>query len=315
MPLGITLPLVKPKVYDFSMTNTIIRCGRKGYYQYGLHRASVGTNFAIQYGVGYHKFRETIEQLWLKQKEKLDFDIRIIRDKKFQTVVFQHGWNECTKDWKEPPLGHKHDFLTKNRLASACDQAFETWTHEKQSSRYEVLFTEQAFDLALPSGRRYGGRFDQVLEWNRRLWLRDFKTTSRMGKTYGLQFDPNNQFTGYIWAAEKLSGRPIEGVIVDLVYNTKTKGPEFHEFLVTRTRNQIDWWIENIEFELEEIDRMYEKDVWPQRTGSCGDYGGCYFRDACKKSNWHTVDKWLRENTEESVWDFANPEAEKGITD
>ena len=60
---------------------------------------------------------------------------------------------------------------------------------------------------------------------------------------------------------------------------------------------------------------MYERDIYPMRTQACNDYGGCYFREACQKGTWHMVQRWLLAKTEESHWDFANPEGEKGVTD
>jgi hypothetical protein len=51
------------------------------------------------------------------------------------------------------------------------------------------------------------------------------------------------------------------------------------------------------------------------RTNSCDAYGGCYFRDACQKEYQPQVEAWLEFNTQESVWDFTNPEGEEGVTD
>ena len=60
---GLSLPIVEPEVFDNSMLSTFQRCPRKGFYQYGLQRSPSGTNYPIQFGVGYHKFRETLETL------------------------------------------------------------------------------------------------------------------------------------------------------------------------------------------------------------------------------------------------------------
>lgn len=308
MPLTVSMPIERTKVCDNSEVGTHQRCPTKGLFQYGMNRAPIGTNYPIQFGVAYHKFREILEVVWLEKPGDLT-------DRDWARGVFELAWFAAIKGWEDPPLDHKKAYLTESRLSQACTKAFDNWLHEKQTGRFNVLFTEQAFDLALPSGRRFGGRFDQVLEWNGKLWVRDFKTVSRMGKTYGDQFEPNNQMTGYVWAAKELSGRPVEGVIIDVCYNTKNQGPEFYEFLTTRTPEHIERWIETIETEIVEIDRYYESMTFPMRTQACHDYGGCYFREACRKSSWAMVERWLEEKTTESHWDFMNPEAEEGVVD
>lgn len=313
MPEGLTLPISKPRVYDSSILSTCTRCGVKGLYQYFLNRSAARINFPIQFGQSYHEFRDVVESNYLALE--LDVAAGVYEDLQLQRFLFETGWNVASKDWEEPETDHRHSYLNESRLLTTCEEAFKNWLEEKALKRLKILQTEQAFELELPSGKLYGGRFDQILEWNGKLWVRDFKTTSRMGKSYGLRFDPNNQFTGYVWAAQSLSGRRVEGVLVEVVYNTKTKGPEFHDFIATRTPDHILRWIETVEFEIEEVERMFEEDRWPFRTTACDDFGGCYFRDACRKSSWFMIQRWLEANTIESVWDFADPDSETGVVD
>jgi len=319
MPKGITLPIHRADVLDNSTVGTYQRCPTKGLYQYGFNRAPIGTNYPIQFGVAFHKFKEILEVSYkniLSTSLGTGFlGVDITKNKEAQRSLYTLAWGVASKDFENPPLDSKKAYLTDSRLENSCRKAFDNWVHEKSTGRYNVLFTEQAFDLALPNGRRFGGRFDQILEWNGKLWIRDFKTVSRMGKTYGEQFEPNNQMTGYVWAAQELSGRRVEGVIIDVCYNTKNLGPEFYEFLTTRTTAHIDRWTETVEAEIEEIDNYYKADHFPMRTGACHDFGGCYFRDACKKSSWPMIERWLLANTTESHWDFMNPEAEEGVVD
>lgn len=306
---GITYSQEPREVKDHSTVSTFVRCPMKGYYQYSIHRSPIGVNYPIQFGVAYHKFREVLELIFKKNPEVN------LSDRQWQRETYQLAWQIATKDYEDPPLDHKKAYLTTARLDASCNKGFSAWLHEKSTGRYIVLFTEQAFDLSLPSGKRFGGRFDQILEWNGKLWVRDFKTVSRMGRTYGEQFEPNNQMTGYCWAAQELSGRKVEGVIIDVLYNTKNQGPDLHEFLTTRTPEHSQRWIESTEKEIEDIEDYHRKQVFPMRTGACNDYSGCYFRDCCKKSSGAMQMKWLEANTTESKWDFMNPEAEEGVTD
>ncbi len=306
---NLSYPIERAGVSDFSTMSTYQRCGLKGFMQYSINRSPCGVNFPIQFGVAYHKFREILEISYKKAPPEN------LGDREWQQKIYTVAWRIASLSFVDPPHDHKKAYLTTARLESACSQAFDIWLNEKASNRYEILFSEQSFDLELPSGRRFGGRFDQILEWNGNLWVRDFKTTSRMGKTYSQTFDPHNQMTGYVWAAQILSGRRVEGVIADVVYNTKNQGPTFHEFLATRNTGHIERWVQTVDFELGEIDRMHEEMCFPMRTGACHDFGGCYFRDCCKKTGWYMMEKWLASNTDESHWDFSNPDAEEGSVD
>lgn len=316
VPEGLSLVPHIPEVWDNSTVSTWTRCPRKGFYEYGLSRSPVGVNYPIQWGVGYHKFREVLESLY--KKVVVDGGA-LLGEPDIQSFIYNGAWNAAIVaegKWEEPDAEHKHSYLTKARLARACEEAFESWLEEKRDDKIQVLLFEQPFDLILPNSTyRYGGRFDQLVDWDGKLWIRDFKTTSRMGKGYSLRFDPNNQMTGYVWGAQELSGRNVEGVIVEVVYNTKTKGPDFFPFLSTRTAEQVRQWLRGIVWEIGEIERQLSAGVFPMRTEACDDWGGCFFRDACRRDGWASIQMWLESNTVESIWDFMDPGSEEGVVD
>lgn len=310
MTTRLALPVVDRAALDNSILTTVGRCPRLAFYNYRLNRAATKKSYPILFGVAYHKFREVLELLYEKViiENKQD-----LNDPEVQQSIFTLALSTATKDWEDPPLEDKKSYLDLGRLTKTCTEAFDIWLREKQNGYFKVIMTETAFDLPLPSGRRFTGRIDQIFEWNGRLYLRDYKTTSRMGKNYALKFEPSHQFTGYIWAAEQLAGREIEGARIEVVYNTKTAGPEFHSFLTTRSRGHIEAWLEWVEFEWENWARFSETETWPMRTNACDDFGGCYFRDCCKLSSWAMIEDWLENNTTISNWDPMNPEEETGL--
>jgi hypothetical protein len=299
------------EVLDSSILSTFSSCPRKAYYQYVINRAPLGDNYAISFGVAYHIFRDVLEI----EFQHHESDLRSASD------CFSIAATKATEGWEDPPVGHKKDWMTYIRLMDTFDEAFRHWQNEKEQGHSVVLLTEQPFDLELPSGRRMGGRIDQIFENRRKLWIKDFKTTSYMGSGFARRFDPNHQFSCYTWGGQKLSLRPLEGVQVEVAYNTKTKGPEIHTFLSTRSPGHIDQWLASIEdeYDLWELymSRTEERGMmaWPMRTTACDSYGGCYFRDACQKEHPAQIESWLEFNTKHSVWDFMNPDAEEGVTD
>lgn len=313
VPLKVLRPTY-PTSFDNSVLSTFQRCPRKAFYQYYLHRATKGKNWPIQFGVAYHKFRETLETIYISEVLNGSMELNSETGQAF----FEVAWQSALKvegGFEDPPIDHRKSYLHEARLLQSCEKAFEAWVREKRMGKIVVIAPEQPFELELPSGEKYTGRMDQIVKWSSKVWVRDFKTTTRMGRTYASHFDPNNQMTGYVWGAQELSGYKVEGVIIETLYNTKTTIAEIHQFLSTRTQAQIAEWVEEQSYEIDRI-RQYEKDdVYPKRTVACNDYGGCAFRDACSQSHWHSREKWLEANTIESVWDPMNPEDEEGTTD
>lgn len=302
----ISLPVVKIDVVDHSMTSTHSRCPQKFHYSYALGRRSGNKSWPIQYGVAYHTFREILEQAFKRVQDGTSK----IEDPDFQNFIYDLAWSRAIaadNGWEDPPTGDAKEYLTISRLASGCEMAFKRWLDEKRLGHIKVLHTEQTFDLQLPFDDvplRYGGRIDQVIEWNGKLWIRDFKTTTMMGRTYAFQFDPDHQISGYVWAVRELSGRDVEGALIETVYNTKTKGPEFHDFLVTRSRNAIEEWQQDMRTELIDMKRNMDASRFPKRTVACDDYGGCQWREVCLKDSWYTRERLLEASTVHEPWDF-----------
>lgn len=61
------------------------------------------------------------------------------------------------------------------------------------------------------------GRIDAVVAEGPLLWVIDHKTTSRGGKEFEEYFRLSNQTRGYTWAASKLTGLPLAGLILNAV--------------------------------------------------------------------------------------------------
>lgn len=78
----------------------------------------------------------------------------------------------------------------------------------------------------------YRGIIDLVLEENNMLWVPDHKTTSRGGKEFLEAFRLSLQTRSYCWAAQKILGRPVAGLILNgVVVRPLTKtgvGTEFN---------------------------------------------------------------------------------------
>lgn len=348
----ISLPIFPPSaVLDNSTISEYSRCPRRGFYRYGLRRGFEGKSYTIQYGIAYHRYRETLEKEMIVNKSKLTEEIH------------QVALKAALHKYEEPPVGHRYEYLSRIRLIQACEKSKERVREEQRTGKIIVTRAEDSFDLELPffycencgwtipeseaytdsddsddddavarmrlkhcptcdgvelTRARHGGRVDQFVLWSAfsKDMIRDFKTTSRMGKDYDLKFDPNSQMTGYVWAGSELSGRKFDGVLIETIYNTKSAGPDIFQTYVQFSAGQIEQWQASMMMERQFIQTCFARAeelgylAFPMRTAACPDYGGCRFRDACRSGSAWEIENWLKNYTIESHWDFTNPEEE-----
>lgn len=129
----------------------------------------------------------------------------------------------------------------------------------------------------------YGGILDTVVEFAGAYYILEHKTTSVMGSGFWQQFKPNNQITGYIWAAQRLSDKPIRGAIVNAIGWFKAGATRYERQITTRTPAEIAEWERNLAQVCSEI-REHERQIYyPQRTASCTIYGRCTFHAVCEQ--------------------------------
>lgn len=337
-PWPIQLPVFPPgDVMDNSTLVEYTRCPRRGLYRYGMRRGFSGKSWTIQYGLAYHKYRETISQLCIDRGVKLNDEIN--------TLAFE----AAIQGWEDPPFDHRYAYLDRTRLIQAMALARTRIELEQRTGDIKTLKAEDSFDVPLPYWLcrncgwailnepgtighscpnchsdsiiepRHGGRIDEFLIYNSiggKYMIRDFKTTGYMPYNYTDKFDPNSASQGYVFSAHLLSGQNFDGAIFETVYNTKTQGPKISQHYVTYSKGQQEQWLASNMMERSMITMMWARQpelgylAFPQRTEACGDFGGCMFRDACRTGGAWELNKWLDENTIYSEWDFTNPGSE-----
>jgi len=329
----IKLPMFPPdEVMDNSTVSECARCPRRYLYRYGLRRGFTGTNFPIQFGLAYHKYREVIEELMLEKDCDLTDEIHD------EAVGF------ATDGFVQPTPEHKHAHNDLARIYASMTLARERVTREREQGKIVVTKSEDSFDLELPFvicedcgytslvlttrdacpkcegilvQARHGGRVDQFIRMvtlEKGEFVKDFKTTGQMGKQYDLKFEPNSQMQGYVWSKEELSGVSCDGVLIETLYNTETKGPEIHQTFKSFSQGQQESWMASLMMERQMIQLMWSRVeelgylAFPQRTQACNDFGGCGYREACLAGGSFEIEQWLKNYTEEQHWDFTNPD-------
>lgn len=340
----ITLPiLTREEGLDNSISGLLGRCARKTFYTYAVNRATSGRDYPISFGSAYHLYRETLEKVFRTEIKKGINKVNWL-------TCFEKSRDVTLENWEDPPLEHKKSYLDRLRLTTTMEKIFPIWKEEKLSGSLIVLSSEAPFQLPLPGWlrcskwtecdyvtqemdrthcpncdvpgkrvvlkpRQFMGKIDQIVEWNKRIWMRDFKTKNRK-VDYSAAYNPNHQMTGYTWGASLLSGgRRVDGAIIDIVYNTKEKGPEFYPTLASRNEGDVLHWLEWAHDKADEWERRIRSGIWTMQTDECDRFGFCRFQRACNTGNWASIEEWLELNTIHSVWDPRNPEDEEGIVD
>ena len=179
------------------------------------------------------------------------------------------------------------DYRTKEKCVSTLIEYFKTYPAETFSivgapsnPMVECVFTLDT-GLTLDDGEpiEYGGIFDGIVEFGGSVYVLEHKTTSQLGSTYFNQFKPNNQVTGYTWAAGLLSGKRVGGAIINAIGVFKSSASRFDRQITTRSQQEIEDWLINVQATCQQIRDCERRGYWPLYTGSCTMYGRCEYHD------------------------------------
>jgi hypothetical protein len=285
------LPRAEPFFQDSSAYKLLTDCRWKYFLRIVLGRVPAEGNsnqLVLDFGSHYHKFRELLEKEGYSKAMTYIISVNL------------------------PPTDPKSKwgFLDHQRLVKSCHVAFEHWKVEKQQKKIEVVAVEQPFNIELFPGHFIGGRADQIVKWNGRLWGRDFKTTTKDEPFFVKGIDPNDQAIRYIVGESAVHGQEIQGILFEVMYNTKTVGPKIYTKPSTRNPYQIETWKKAQEFNSRQLKVMREEDIWPMDDGyKCG---YCEYHIICRTGNPQSQEGLLKQKFKFQPWDHTKVEQSDG---
>lgn len=286
-----TLERTEPIVQDHSSIIVAEACLRKYFYRIVLGRVSRSSNMQLifDFGSAYHKFREVLEKTGSIKEAFL-----VIQKAKLAIVE----------------ENNKFSYLTKDRLMKACMIAYDYAEKEKRGGKIEVLHTEAPFNVQLPGSDIYiGGRADQIIRWNGKIWGRDFKTTTKEINYFSRGLKPNDQFLRY-FVGESLLHAPnsdtrIEGIIVEVMQNLKT-GSKIHTVVIQPTTYQTETWIEEQKWFNENVlAKARESDRWMMQPHNCS---WCDYHIICQQPNERAMEYKLKTDYIYQPWQYDHVE-------
>jgi len=269
-------------IIDSSKMQTYLECPRLYFYQYVLGWRSVFPNNHLVFGEAWHL---PMEHLLLNGYSD---DIVIEGYNLFENhyrKVFNPDTDEMFKS-KTPA----NAFLALGLYASHMD-------YRRDLSKYEVLYTEIAGSVAISDSKLMYFRMDSILR-NRmtdKKFSLEHKTGSRLWM-WAEQWPLSIQTGTYTHVLHCLFPfGQVEGVTMNGTFfmNRKKDPIEFYRFPVGRTTDQMQVWLDTVNYYYEDIvrnmemlsDAKEEDEVlfaFPLRPTSCLNYGRiCAFNDYC----------------------------------
>lgn len=150
----------------------------------------------------------------------------------------------------------------------------------------------------------YGGIFDGVVEFSGSVYVLEHKSTSIMGGSYFNQFKPNNQVTGYCWAAGQMSGLPVGGAIINAIGVYKAGATKFDRHITGRFPEEIVEWLDNVYMVCVQLKTSELTNTWPKSTNACTLYGLCEFYSVHNLARESERQKLLEQQYIKDHWDY-----------
>lgn len=309
----------EPTVMDHSAIIQAMWCKRRYFYTIVLGFRSKDEPQYFGFGSCYHKFREILSKQWLDAKRAGAVSTDLLKEE-WMITAFGNAMHAAAELWKQkkmrdPVLGDKWDFLTLARLLESCTVAFKHWRDEREKGRIEILATEQNIIITLPDGSQVGGKADEIVKWNGQVWGRDFKTsTQNQDKWFTRKMDPNDQFTRYTYMEQKLCGEPVQGQLVEVMWNaagTKKelkKGPKIFQHMATRSQSQLAMWEQEQMFYKKLLDLCRTEDIWPMETRACS---YCEFHSVCSRPGEQAQMAKLEAEFIQRPWNFLERDVDE----
>ncbi|NIN68868.1 MAG: hypothetical protein GTO63_30115 [Anaerolineae bacterium] len=263
-------PELPKNAHDNSMTSCANWCWRLCYQEYILARRPASPGFGLQYGRAWHKMHEVLHKSG-SMSAALDVADEIIPE----AIDDKYG-----------------------RSRSRIKEAFIAQINyfESLDKRFEVVCVEQAAEAHCPEGAecvyqwggcnlQHGGKADRLVRYQNKLWLIDYKTSTRKDPSFADKMVMNPQFLGYAWIYSHLMGEKVWGTIVRRTISNKSNF-EPEPYINVISDGQIKQWIRNQQELQVEIKRRFEQHAfdmggWPTNPEGCWRYGKCEYFSVC----------------------------------
>jgi hypothetical protein len=262
--------------WDSTSLGYLKECPRKYFYTIVEGWRGKGQSVHLEFGGLYHKALEEYDKLRAREYP---------HDETLAAVVSHVLW--ASYPW---PFDHntKTRFNLIRSIIWYLDQfendAAKTVRLLDGSPAVELSFR---FELERPASPEQPyllcGHLDRLVEFSGGFYVMDRKTTgSTLGGYYFDGFNPDNQMSLYSLAGRCVYNTPVRGVIIDAA-QIAVGFTRFDRGFTYRTEAQLNEWLRDLGYWLDQAERYAANEYWPMNDKSCHNYGGCPFRGVCSK--------------------------------
>lgn len=290
--------------WDSTSLGTLKECPRKYQYTMVLGRQPRAESVHLVFGGHYHKALEVYDHMKSQGADHStaqDYALRYC----MEATVERNG--ESWRPWNSDD-GYKNRWTLARTvmwyLEQFKDDPLITIQLANGKPAVELSFRYEV-DLVAPDGQQFMlcGHIDRLVEdAGGEVFVLDRKTSKNtISADTFKHYSPDNQMGLYDFSAPIVWNVPVQGVIIDAAQIAVT----FSRFLrgtIRKKQSQRDEWYRDALFYLQLAAKFAEQEYWPMNDKSCGNYGGCPFREICAKPE-STRELWLKQTTKRRDWD------------
>lgn len=287
---------------DSTSLGSFKTCPRKYYYEIVQGWQPRQPSVHLQFGIWFHEGCELYDRAKAEGQGHEEALYTALRS------ILVKTWNkQLNRPWTS-------DHPVKNRLTLIRTLVWYLDEFGPNDSLQTIILdngrpaVELSFRVPLgiktPDGEDYllCGHLDRLAMLGGDPYLVDKKTTGgTLGAHFFAEFSPNNQMATYDVAGQIAYSVEIKGIIIDAV-EVKAGFSRFQRHPIPRHASQREEWWSELPWWLGQMAQCAQVQVWPMNDKSCGQYGGCPFRQVCAKPP-ASREIWLRAEYVKRIWD------------
>lgn len=271
---------------QFAWDSTSIKlwqtCPRKYYYKMREGWQSKRSSHHLWFGglyasalEGYHKLRAKGDDHNLALRE-------VLRD-----ILIRSWIHPRDDEGNRLPGGEPYNTMDSAKTRDTLIRSIVWYLDHYEEDSMTTLVAEGkaavelSFTLPVDDGIVFSGHIDRLVEYNDAVYVQDQKTTgTTLSPNFFRQFNPDTQMSLYTFAGKIIYNTPVRGVVIDAA-QIAVGFTRFERGMTMRTEDQLNEWYDDTMKVLTQATTMQREGFYPRNESSCGNYGGCEFRDIC----------------------------------
>lgn len=267
--------------WDATSISLAQTCLRKYYYKMIEGWQPRGLSVHLRFGQHYATALEHFYKHRALGADKNEALLLVLRE------VLEDTWDRSEADPDGTPWQSNHPAKTRENLVRTIIWYIDQFDDE--SIKVLTLANgqpavEYSFSLPVDNNIVFSGHIDRLVTYGDDIMVMDQKTSgSSITPYFFSQFKPNTQMSLYTFAGKMIYNLPVKGVIIDGA-QIAVGFSAFGRGFTFRTPGELNEWYDDAHYWIDLARTATLNENFPMNPASCGNYGGCEFRNVCSKS-------------------------------